>query len=125
MLMMNVRVQTWFPYPIQIALNGREWLRRRLEARGVDWLRPGNNFLHIEHYTLGQQVLRRQLDRQWPRLLNSFLPIGFPTISQAISDACFTVSGITNAAPREKLRGTSWGAGRTDKQLSARITWLV
>jgi hypothetical protein len=27
---MNVRLQTWFPYHIQVALNGREWLRRRL-----------------------------------------------------------------------------------------------
>ena len=41
---------------------------------------------------------------------------------QAISDADFTVSGITNAALRRKLCSTSWGGGRTDKQLSARIT---
>jgi len=41
---------------------------------------------------------------------------------QAISDPCFTVSGITNASLREKLRTTSWGAGRTDKQLSARVS---
>jgi hypothetical protein len=47
---MNVRLQTWFPYHIQIALNGREWLRRRLEARGVEFLRHGNKFLHIEDY---------------------------------------------------------------------------
>jgi hypothetical protein len=41
---------------------------------------------------------------------------------QAISDPAFTVSGITNAALRKKLCSTPWGAGRTDKQLSARIT---
>ena len=41
---------------------------------------------------------------------------------QAISDPCFTVSGITNAALRKKLCGTFWGAGRTDKQLSARLS---
>lgn len=40
----------------------------------------------------------------------------------AVSDPLFTVSGITNAALREKLRRTPWGAGRTDKQLSARIS---
>ena len=81
---MNVRLQTWFPYHIQIALNGREWLRRRLEARGVDFLRQGNKFLHIEDYSLGQRYLRQQLDRQWPHLLNSFLPIAFPTMSQTL-----------------------------------------
>ena len=41
---------------------------------------------------------------------------------QAISDSSFTVSGITNAALRKKLCKTSWGAGRTDRQLSARVS---
>jgi hypothetical protein len=41
---------------------------------------------------------------------------------QAISDPGFIVSGITNAALRKKLCTTSWGAGRTDRQLSARVS---
>ena len=41
---------------------------------------------------------------------------------QAISDPAFTVSGITNAALRKKLCCTAWGAGRTDRQLSARVS---
>ena len=81
---MNVRLQTWFPYHIQIALNGREWLRRRLQAREVDFLRQGNKFLHIDDYALAQRYLRQQLDRNWPHLLNSFLPIGFPTMRQTL-----------------------------------------
>jgi len=43
-------------------------------------------------------------------------------ILQAISDPAFTVSGITNGVLRKKLCSTPWGAGRSDKQLSARIT---
>ncbi|MCL1810216.1 MAG: hypothetical protein FWG42_10705 [Clostridiales bacterium] len=31
---MSVRLQTWAPYEIQIALNGRERLRRPLDAAG-------------------------------------------------------------------------------------------
>jgi hypothetical protein len=41
---------------------------------------------------------------------------------KAISDPAFTVSGMTNTLLRKKLCSTPWGAGRTDKQLSARIT---
>ena len=33
---MNIRIQTWFPYKIQIALNGREWLARQLDKAGVN-----------------------------------------------------------------------------------------
>ena len=81
---MNVRLQTWFPYHIQVALNGREWLRRRLEARHVDFLRQGNKFLHIGDYGLAQRFLNQQLDRQWPHLLRSFLPMAFPTMMQTL-----------------------------------------
>lgn len=81
---MNIRLQTWFPYHIQVALNGREWLRRRLEARQVDFLRQRNKFLHIEDYRLGQRYLDQQLDRRWPHLLNSFLPSAFPTMTQTL-----------------------------------------
>ncbi|MBM3790909.1 MAG: hypothetical protein FJW35_11255 [Acidobacteria bacterium] len=41
---------------------------------------------------------------------------------QAISDPSFTVSGIPNVGPRKKLCGTFRGAGRTDKQLCARVS---
>lgn len=81
---MNVRLQTWFPYHIQIAMNGREWLRRRLEARQVEFLRQGNKFLHIEDYEVAQRFLNQQVARQWPRLLNRLLPIVFPTQSQTL-----------------------------------------
>ena len=32
---MNIRLQTWFPYHIQVCMNGREWLRRSLENSGA------------------------------------------------------------------------------------------
>jgi hypothetical protein len=33
----GVRLQTWFPFSIQIALNGREWLRRSLDRRDIGY----------------------------------------------------------------------------------------
>ena len=73
---------TFTNYHIQIALNGREWLRRRLEARQAGFLRQGNKFLHIDDYALAQSCLDQQLDGQWPRLLDSFLATAFPTMNQ-------------------------------------------
>lgn len=29
---LNARIQTWFPFPVQICLNGREWLARQMGA---------------------------------------------------------------------------------------------
>lgn len=81
---MNIRLQTWFPYHIQICLNGREWLRRQLEFQGIDSLVKGNKFLYISDYEAAQQLLDSQLNVQWPNLLDGFLPIAFPTMEQTL-----------------------------------------
>jgi len=81
---MNIRIQTWFPYPIQICLNGREWLRRRLEREGIAFRRDGNKFLSLSDYKEAQRWLAAQLDRHWPSLLNAFLPLAFPTRRQTL-----------------------------------------
>ncbi len=81
---MSVRLQTWFPYHIQIAMNGREWLRRRLEAADIDFLCQGNKFLHIDDYSRAQRFLDQQVKRRWVPLLNSFLPVAFPTMTEAL-----------------------------------------
>ncbi len=77
---MNIRLQTWFPYHIQIALNGREWLRRGLEGHGCDFMAKGNKFLHIGDYTLAQRLLDEQLDTRWEQMLDGFLPAVFPAM---------------------------------------------
>lgn len=75
---MNIRLQTWFPYHIQIALNGREWLRRSLEKAGINFVVRGNKFLHIDDYARAQRLLDRQLDTRWKRMLEGFLADAFP-----------------------------------------------
>jgi hypothetical protein len=51
---MSIRFQTWAPYNIQIALNGREWLRRLLDKEGCKYILTGNKFLHIDDYELAR-----------------------------------------------------------------------
>jgi hypothetical protein len=75
---MNIRLQTWFPYHIQICLNGREWLRRCLERQGIDFVVQGNKFLHIADYDEAQAVLDKQLDVRFANMLDGFIPIVFP-----------------------------------------------
>jgi len=83
---MSIRLQTWAPYNIQIALNGREWLRRLLDKEGCKYILSGNKFLHIDDYELAQRLLDSQLDTRWDKMLNEFLPIVFPTMSQILGD---------------------------------------
>ena len=68
---MSVRLQTWAPYEIQIALNGREWLRRSLDANKCGYISNGNKFLHIDDYGLAQDLLDAQLKVDFQALLRN------------------------------------------------------
>jgi len=81
---MNIRLQTWFPYHIQICLNGREWLRRCLEQEGVDFLAKGNKFLHISDCQKAQLLLDKQLDVRFAKTLDGFVPIVFPMMREVL-----------------------------------------
>jgi hypothetical protein len=67
---LNARIQTWFPFSIQICLNGREWLARQMQAAGLDYLQQDNCFPWVAEWTKVQRLLDRQLKTQWPKLLN-------------------------------------------------------
>jgi hypothetical protein len=78
--LMNIRLQTWFPYHIQVAMNGREWLRRRLEKSGIGFERHQNKFLSLDDYDAAQRLLASQVNTRWVAMLNGFLPLVIPSL---------------------------------------------
>lgn len=69
---MNARLQTWFPFNIQICLNGREWLGRQFARRGVtDFLRHDNCFMRLGNARLAQRLMDDQLKLDWRRALDA------------------------------------------------------
>lgn len=70
---MHARLQTWFPFGIQVCLNGREWLRRDLVERGVRFRRYDNSLTFVEDLPTAQHLLSMQLKAAWPALLDELL----------------------------------------------------
>ncbi len=66
---MNARLQTWFPFNIQICLNGREWLARQLFQKGSGFKRLDNCFTWLEDPALAQRLMDKQLTTRWPQAL--------------------------------------------------------
>lgn len=58
---MNARIQTWMPFPIQVCLNGREWLCRKLDVSGIGYVRRENSLIWVEDAGRAQQLLDEQL----------------------------------------------------------------
>ncbi len=90
---MSVRVQTWFPYRIQIAMNGREWLARQLEQTGIGFERHGNKILRVDDFSAMQPLLEEQLKTNWCSLLDGFVPIAFPTFTSTLGTDLYYVPG--------------------------------
>ena len=86
---MSVRLQTWAPYEIQIALNGREWLRRSLDKQGCGYVVSGNKFLHIDDYELAQELLDAQRKSNMEEILNGFLPAVFPLMPIIVGEMSY------------------------------------
>jgi hypothetical protein len=68
---LNVRIQTWFPFSIQICLNGREWLARSLWRRHSSFTKADNCFTWLGNPTLAQRLMDEQLDTDWPAALTA------------------------------------------------------
>jgi hypothetical protein len=68
---MHARIQTWFPFSIQICLNGREWLARSMDAAGIGYVQRDNCFTRLEDLKRAQRLMDRQVRAAWPELLDS------------------------------------------------------
>jgi hypothetical protein len=68
---MNARIQTWFPFNIQVCMNGREWLARDLSRRRSAFKQADNCFTWLSNPALAQRLMDEQLDTDWPATLTA------------------------------------------------------
>jgi hypothetical protein len=68
-----VRVQSWFPFTIHVGLNGRRWLARQLELRGIPFQQRDNLIAQVQDPALAQQLLDEQRRTDWPQLLGALV----------------------------------------------------
>jgi hypothetical protein len=63
--LMHVRLQSWFPFTIQIGLNGREWLARQLDQQGMGYEKHDNCCTRIDNLEKAQQLMQQLDQRGW------------------------------------------------------------
>jgi hypothetical protein len=69
---LHVRVQSWFPFEIQVYINGHEWLAQEMDRQGISYERYDNCFLRIDDVAAAQALCEHFAHRCWPRVLNAF-----------------------------------------------------
>ena len=74
----HVRVQTWFPFTVDVCLNGREWLARQMDRAGLSYQQQDNCFTRLNDPVRAQALLDKQLRTDWPMTLNLLLAQAHP-----------------------------------------------
>jgi len=69
--LMHVRLQSWLPMSIQVCLNGREYLARRLDRAGIGYRKQGNCFTQIDDLPRAQRMLDDLGRRNWTSFLSA------------------------------------------------------
>ena len=79
---MHIRLQSWFPFPMQVCINGREWLAREMEKAGIQYRRRENCFIHIADMHKAQEIANATAKRHWHKLLDRFSDRFNPLLQQ-------------------------------------------
>jgi len=68
--LMHVKIQTWFPFTVQVYVNGHEWLARKLRGKGIDFRKVDNAFVWLPEVQRAQACTRGFWRRDWPKFLD-------------------------------------------------------
>lgn len=78
----HLRLESWLPFTIKGAINGRHWLERSLAEQKIDFVKSDNCFRWIDDPQRAQQLLDAQLSSDWPGLFNGLVDQFFPVMRQ-------------------------------------------
>lgn len=68
--LMHVKIQSWFPFTVQVYVNGHEWLARQLSRQGIAFEKVDNAFLKLANPKKAQDRLPGFWQRDWPSFLD-------------------------------------------------------
>lgn len=74
----QVRLMTWFPFDVRVVLNGREWLARQLDAKGLGYRRRDNCFVDLDDFRRAQRLADQQPRIDWVGQLDRLLKRVYP-----------------------------------------------
>jgi len=70
--LIHVKVQTWFPFPLQVYVNGHEWVARRFDRHGVRYQKRDNVFVHVSNLERAQKLADGFASVDWVRVLGRY-----------------------------------------------------
>jgi hypothetical protein len=85
--LIHVRLQTWFPFMVQVCLNGHEWLARKLDRHGVAYERIENAFMSVGDLRRAQRFADAMLRKNWLPVLETIARRVNPLLKDLLAGA--------------------------------------
>ena len=89
---MHIKIQSWFPFMVQIYINGHEWLKQQLIKENISFEMYNNSFSYIENIPKAQEIADKinnsKISDKFDSMIkeiNNFLP----TIEETFSRGYF------------------------------------
>ena len=70
---MSARIQTWFPFSIQVCMNGREYLATQMSEEKLFNIKEDNCFTYIDDFQRAQELMDNMLKLSWPQHFNEIV----------------------------------------------------
>ena len=80
--LIHVKLQTWFPFRIQVYVNGHEWLARQLDHHDVKFIKVDNAFLHLGDVKRAQELADAFERVDWIHVLDRYAMQVNPLLGQ-------------------------------------------
>jgi hypothetical protein len=81
----HLGLQSWYPFTVDVCLNGRAWLAKQMDAEGLRYRRADNCFVALQDPARAQALADAQAIADWSRLLSELLQQAHPYHRQIIS----------------------------------------
>jgi hypothetical protein len=76
---MHIRIQSWIPFDVQVYINGRSYLHRRMEQSGIGHVQDDNCFTSIDDLSKAQGLMDSLMKINWVTTLRNLLAPYWPS----------------------------------------------
>lgn len=87
--LIHVRLQTWFPFTIQIYVNGHEWLARQMTAKGLSFEQVENAFVHLSDAAKANRLAATFAGLNWPAILSRWAHRANPLFANLLNGMAY------------------------------------
>jgi hypothetical protein len=78
--LMHVRMQTWFPFTIQVYVNGHDWLARQMRRHKIRFTQNDNAFTQLDDPAAAQRLAERFPKLAWVKILQRWACLVNPLV---------------------------------------------